>query len=286
MTLAIALSGGVGLFLALSPVLWPVSDRRRRPSPTWNTVRERMNQAGLEHVSVSTLFAVSIILALAVTAVMFAVIAVPIVAGLAGAVTAAIPLLGVGWRAKSRRHAARIVWPDVVDHLVSAVRSGLALPDGVSSLARSGPVATRKAFAQFDADYRSTGNFGFALDRAKEAIADPVADRIFEILRMSREVGGSELSLVLRNLGSYLRQEAAVRLEVEARQSWVLNAARLGVAAPWIVLAMLLARPEAASAYNSPAGTSVILGGLVVTVVAYRVMIGIGRLPEERRWFR
>jgi tight adherence protein B len=30
----------------------------------------------------------------------------------------------------------------------------------------------------------------------------------------------------------------------------------------------------------------VLLGvGLVVTVVAYRVMIALGRLPEERRWF-
>jgi tight adherence protein B len=30
----------------------------------------------------------------------------------------------------------------------------------------------------------------------------------------------------------------------------------------------------------------VLLGvGLAVTVVAYRVMIALGRLPDERRWF-
>ena len=30
----------------------------------------------------------------------------------------------------------------------------------------------------------------------------------------------------------------------------------------------------------------VVLGaGLVVTIVAYRLMIALGRLPEERRWF-
>ena len=53
----------------------------------------------------------------------------------------------------------------------------------------------------------------------------------------------------------------------------------------WIVLLLLSTRPEAAQAYNSPSGTLVILVGLALSVVAYRIMLGIGRLPEERRWF-
>ena len=102
---------------------------------------------------------------------------------------------------------------------------------------------------------------------------------------MAREVGGTELVTVLRNLSAYLRQEAAIRSEVEARQSWVRNAAKLGVAAPWVVLVLLGTRPEAAVAYNSPVGATLIVGGLAASIVAYRIMIGIGRLPEERRWF-
>src|SRR5690606_19266041 len=117
-------------------------------------------------------------------------------------------------------------------------------------------------------------------------LADPVADRILETLRMSREVGGTELTTVLRSLSTYLRQDSAIRSEVEARQSWVVNAARLGAAAPWVVLLLLATRPEAAAAYNMPSGAGLIVAGLVVTVLAYRVMIAIGRLPEEERWFR
>jgi tight adherence protein B len=98
-------------------------------------------------------------------------------------------------------------------------------------------------------------------------------------------VGGGELTTVLRNLGTYLRQEAAIRSEVEARQSWVVNAARLGLAAPWIVLLLLATRPEAAAAYDSPGGAVLIVGGLAVTTIAYRLMLALGRLPEERRWF-
>ena len=102
---------------------------------------------------------------------------------------------------------------------------------------------------------------------------------------MSRDVGGGELTTILRNLGAYLREEAAIRSEIEARQSWVMNAAKLGVAAPWIVLLLLATRPEAAVAYATPAGAVLIVVGLAVSVVAYRIMLGIGRLPDERRWF-
>jgi tight adherence protein B len=57
------------------------------------------------------------------------------------------------------------------------------------------------------------------------------------------------------------------------------------VAAPWIVLLLLASRPEAATVYNSPTGVAVLAIGLVVTIVAYRLMVALGRLPEERRWF-
>ena len=103
---------------------------------------------------------------------------------------------------------------------------------------------------------------------------------------MAREVGGTELTTVLRSLASYLREDAAVRAELRARQGWVVNAARLGVAAPWLVLLLLASRPEAAAAYDTPAGSVVILGGLLVSIVAYRIMLRVGRLPEEERWFR
>jgi tight adherence protein B len=63
-------------------------------------------------------------------------------------------------------------------------------------------------------------------------------------------------------------------------------AARLAVAAPWLVLALLASRPESVAAYNRPAGTVVLVVGAVVSVAAYRLMLMIGRLPEERRVLR
>ena len=162
----------------------------------------------------------------------------------------------------------------------------MPLPEALAGLQTTGPETLRPIFASFARAYRATGNFGACLDELKDAAADPVADRIAETLRMARDVGGAELTSVLRALAAHLRQQAAVRAELEARQSWVTNAAKLGVAAPWIVLVLLCTRPEAAAAYASGGGVLLVLGGVAVSVMAYRVMLRIGRIPDEGRWFR
>lgn len=286
MTLVLGSLLGAGLLLMSAPLLWPASAGGRRGGRLATAWRARLAQAGFGPLPPSVFVTLSAVLAVAAAALAEAVLGVRALTIVAGLVWLILPTLIVLWRARARRRLNRTVWPDVVDHLVSAVRSGLALPDAVSSLAQAGPVVTRAAFAEFEREYRSTGNFGYSVDRLKATLADPFADRLLETLRMAREVGGSDLTVVLRSLSSWLRQDAAVRAEVEAKQSWVVNAARLGVAAPWIVLILISSRPEAAQAFNTAAGTVVILGGLTVSVLAYRVMLALGRLPEERRWFQ
>jgi tight adherence protein B len=288
MSLVLGLVLGLGLLLVVSPVLWPrTADAPARSTPrSVLLMRDRLVQAGLDGTSPQAVAAVSAIVAVAAFAVAFAVFPVVALAVVVGSVALVAPSVVITARARSRRASQRDVWPDLVDHLVSAVRSGLALPDSLVTLGHAGPVGIRPPFVAFERTLRATGDFGLGLDELKDRLADPVADRVLETLRMSREVGGSELTTVLRGLASYLREEAAVRSEIEARQSWVTSAARLGIAAPWIILLLLSTRPEAAVAYNTPTGFVLIVGGLLVSVVAYRIMVRIGRLPEEQRWFQ
>jgi tight adherence protein B len=275
---------GLGLVLCAAPILWPVADGAA-PNIRSGRLRTLLDRGGLDRVPVSVFIAASVCLGLIAAAVAEASLAVFALDAAALAAGMLLPLSVVRHRGRARRRASQTFWPDAVDHLVSAVRSGVALPDSVSTLAHAGPVSSRAAFAEFETMYRTTGNFGVSLDALKARLADPTADRILETLRMSREVGGTDLTRVLRSLSGYLREDAAIRSEVEARQSWVMNAARLGVAAPWIVLLLLSTRPEAAAAYNSAGGVVLIVGGLCLSVIAYRVMLVIARIPEERRWF-
>jgi tight adherence protein B len=144
----------------------------------------------------------------------------------------------------------------------------------------------RAPVARFAEEQHATGRFGVALDRLKAELADPTADRVVECLRITREVGGTELGRTLRTLSAFLRDEHRVRRELEARQTWVVVAARLAFATPWLVLLLLSFRPEAAAAYRGGGGAVVIAVGAALATIGYRVMLAIGRLPAEPRVLR
>lgn len=286
MTLLLALVMGAGISTLVSVWLWPQSaERADRRLTRVADFQVDLRRAGFERVPVAVFAGAACVLGLTLGAVGLAVTGVIAVAAIALVGGCALPFMVVRVRSTQRRNQNRLVWPDIVDHLVASVRSGVALPEGVADLAQSGPVVLRDDFAAFTRQYRLTGSFRVALDDLKDRLADPTADRILETLRMSRDVGGAELPTVLRSLGSYLREEQAVRHEVEAKQSWVMNAAKLGAAAPWIILLMLATRPEAAIAFNSVEGAIVILIGLGITIVAYLLMLRIAKLKDDRRWF-
>ncbi|KRA23719.1 type II secretion protein F [Microbacterium sp. Root61] len=273
-----------GLLLTISPWVWPTRARTTSPEAPGHLAR-LLAAAGLGHVPARGLGVASLGAALLAAAVAWLLVPLPVVAAMAGVAGACLPAMWLRARAARLRKARRGLWPDVCDLLIASVRAGMALPDAVASLAESAPAVLRPSFAQFARDLAASGHFDSSALRLKSMLADPIADRIIETLRMARQVGGTELTSVLRALSGSVRADAALRAEVEARQSWIRGAAVLGVVAPWVILAMLAMRPEGAHAYGSPEGVALILVGAVVSFVAYRIMMRIGRLPEPRRWF-
>lgn len=284
MNIVLAGLTGLGMWLIAGPRPDDATSTSR-VSSFEERIRGVLTRAGLDRVPLSMIAVTAVVLALMLAAVTFALTGVIVLALLAAIGGGALPAILITWRANQRRDATRRVWPDVVDHLVSGVRAGLALPEAISELATAGPEAVRPEFERFAETYRMTGNLSASLDELKGRLADPTADRIIETLRLAKEVGGSELATVLRGLATYLREEQAIRHEVEARQSWVMNAARLGIAAPWIVLLLLATRPEAAIAYNTVEGTVLVITGAAVSVIAFLIMRRIARLRDDRRWF-
>ena len=277
---------GTGLF-CLWWSTWPRTPRAPRPpSARRLALLDDLRQAGLEGLSPARLLLGSAALGVIVLLLVLGATSVTGIAVCFAAMAVSTPLLVVRSRARRRRALLRDLWPDVVDNLGSAVRAGLSLPEALSQLGSRGPESLRPSFAAFAEDYRATGRFQDCLDALKDRLADPVADRVVESLRIAREVGGSDLGRLLRTLSAFLRQDARTRSELESRQGWTVNAARLAVAAPWIVLTLLATRPESIAAYDRPAGAAVLVGGAVTTVVAYQLMLRIARLPDEQRVLR
>ncbi len=279
---------GAGLFLIWWSCWVPVAAAgagRRRSRPLAR-LGDDLVQAGYATFTPRSLASAAVIAAVLVLLIGYAVTGVPAIAVCFALMAGYAPLAVVRMRARRRRSRLRDVWPDAVDNIASAVRAGMALPEALAQLAHRGPEELRPAFAAFGEDYRLTGRFQDCLTRLKERLSDPVGDRLVESMRIAREVGGSDLGRLLRTLSTFLREDARTRAEMETRQAWTVNAARLAVAAPWVVLAMLSTRPESVQAYGSRVGALVLATGAALTVLAYRVMVRIGRLPEDQRVLR
>jgi tight adherence protein B len=282
----IGLMAGIGGLL-----MWRSGSRAPQPRPRSGPsiqvrMTELLTQAGYSAVRPQQLYALCIALA---------VITFVVVAGVSRTATIGVAFAGfagyspialVRHRRRQRSTELRELWPDVVDNLASAVRAGMSLPEAVAQIANRGPRPLQPAFRAFAADYRATGRFDDCLDRLKASLADPIGDRIIESMRVAREVGGTDLGRLLRTLSQFLREDARTRAELETRQGWTVGAARLALAAPWIILGMLALRPETVVAYDSAAGVVVLFGGAAVSFTAYRVMLRIAQLPTEERVLR
>src|SRR5437764_7059990 len=195
---------GLGLLL-----IWRSGTRRPPPKPrNGRTVTERtaelLAQAGYPTIRPQQLFALCGV---------SAAIVLLLVAGVSRSVSIAVAFAGfagyapialVKVRRRQRTIELRDLWPDVVDNLASAVRAGMSLPEAVAQVAVRGPEQLRGPFQAFAEDYRASGRFGECLDRLKSGLADPVADRIIESLRVAREVGGTDLGRWLRPLSQFV----------------------------------------------------------------------------------
>lgn len=284
------MGGLLGLVLGLGLVLIATSGRRGRRRPRSRRWRDRsadlLARAAVEAVTPGQLLTVCLLLVVVVFLVVVAVSQSAPIAVAFAAFAGFGPVSLVRWRARQRAAELREVWPEAVDNLVSGVRAGLALPEALGQLGTRGPEPLRRPFELFAADYRASGRFGDCLDALKLRLADPVGDRIVESLRLARDVGGGDLGLLLRTLSAFLREDARTRGELETRQGWTVNAARLAVAAPWLLLGLLALRPEAVRAYNTTAGAVLLAVGAAVSILAYRMMRRIARLPAETRVLR
>ena len=202
-----------------------------------------------------------------------------------GAFAAGIAFVTI--RAKNNLNEAELIaaWPEVIDHLMSGIQSGLSLTESLSGLSTRGPEILRPAFTQFKADLYGSGDITQAIEDLRTKFAHHGSDQIFEALIISKALGRSELLQILRSLGDFLRQDLALRREIEVKHGWIKNSAHLSAAAPWILLLLLSTQPSTAAAYSTPTGAIILLIGLAMTAIAYLWMNRLGRLPQTPRIF-
>jgi len=200
-------------------------------------------------------------------------------------ITTTIPIVIIRRRVEKERALLQNLWPEILDHVISGLQSGLSLAETLVALSTRGPVKSRSIFLLFSENLRGGTDFGQALNELKQAFNDGTADQVCEVLEFARVSGSRDTSLTLRTLSNFIRRDLALRAEISAKHSWVKNSAALAAVAPWILLLLLATQENTLRAYTSGAGLTILIIGALLTVVAYFWMEKVGKLRETPRIF-
>jgi tight adherence protein B len=209
-----------------------------------------------------------------------------VVIGIAfGSISSIAPHIYLKRKSEKERKSLQKLWPEILDHLISGLNSGLSISQTIAALGHRGPALTRPIFKEFEDSINSGKSYSKSLLIIKEQFKDSIADQVCEVLDFARTSGSRDSSLTLRTLASYIRNDLALRNEINAKHGWIKNAAVLAGLAPWLLLIILSTQKSTIAAYSSPAGIAILCTGVVLTLIAYFWMERVGRIAVAPRIF-
>jgi tight adherence protein B len=187
-----------------------------------------------------------------------------VLSGLAGAA----PYMGVRYAARRRIDKFEEFFPEALDLITRALKAGHAFTTGLSMVGEEMPDPVGMEFRLL----YERQNFGAPIEQAMRSFAErvPLLDAKFFVTAVltQRESGGN-LSEVLENLASVIRDRFKVKREVRTKSAhgrmtgWVLA----GVP-PSMALAMFIVSPEVMrTMVTDPLGVRMITVGVVLQVI-------------------
>lgn len=201
------------------------------------------------------------------------------------AVAAGLASVLLGIRAKrnrARQVREKEAWPSFVEALISSVAAGLSRVEAIELAILRAPSQLRGNLEPFSKALQSK-RLSDALPELRLAFENAHVDEFVQLVLLNEKFGGSGLVGVLKSHAKACRERNSAEAQVRSKNSASLTVAKLGVAAPWILLSLLLGRGESSSSFETSEGISILLGGLAVCAVAFRLIVLLGRPRDEVR---
>jgi tight adherence protein B len=211
------------------------------------------------------------------------------------ALTSTLPIavLGAGfvagtprafYRHRRRRELAERVaaWPEAIRDVLSALTS-MTLHDALKRLGQTGPEPLRATWQRY-AKNSAVLDRSEALGIARADLADPVSDRVIEVLDIALAQGDKIYVEVLNSLADNVTADLELHDEVVSNQADIRAQAIIVIIIPFVLLVYLVTRnSEFADFYSTPVGWVVISVGAVMAFVGWKVMNALGNVPDEPR---
>ena len=194
-------------------------------------------------------------------------------------------------------------WTLLIDDLTSGVRAGLTMADALAQALQNCEEPLRSDFQEAILEINQSGQvskvisifsvsslllvFFLHLSKVisilKNQITDTVGVATLKLLQVVLKTGANDLATSLSILSNSSRENHNLIQELKAKQSWVLNGARISVISPWLVLLALWTQESVRNAYQNLIGQLILILVATVGLFGYLAMKRIGRIDVFRK---
>ncbi len=186
-----------------------------------------------------------------------------------------LPHMAVARMIRRRQEAFLAQFPDAIDLIVRALKSGLPLAEALKTVAQEMDAPVGPEFARIVDSIRLGRSFEDAMADAARRLDFPDFQFFVVALAIQRETGGN-LAETLANLSDILRQRHQMKLKVKALSSEGRASAWIVGSLPFVMFAIIyvLNRDYAGLFFTDPRATTALVGGLI--------WMGVGTLIIRR----
>ena len=242
--------------------------------PDVHKFRRRLRQTG-QNLTMDKYLLASLFLVIVVTAALALFspwnILIAVLVGLA--VGLLLPYWLVAWKAKRRQNRFVSLFPDAIDIIVRAVRSGQPPSEAIRVVADQAPEPVSTEFREITDAVKVGVTLNEAIAQAAERI-DLTEFRFFHTaLNIQQETGGN-LSETLDNLSKMLRRRRQIKLKIRAASAEARASAWIVGLLPFIMFFIIQAlnHDYAMTLINDPRGLTMLAIGLASTCIGIAIM--------------
>ena len=174
-------------------------------------------------------------------------------------------------------------WTLLIYDLTSGVRAGLTISEALAQALQNCEEPLRLDFQEAILEMNRSGQVSKVISILKNQITDTVGVATLKLLQVVMKTGANDLATSLSILSNSSRENHNLIQELKAKQSWVLNGARISVISPWLVLLALWTQESVRNAYQNLIGQLILILVAAVGLFGYLVMKRIGRIEVFRR---
>jgi tight adherence protein B len=174
-------------------------------------------------------------------------------------------------------------WTLLIDDLTSGVRAGLTISEALAQALQNCEEPLRSDFQEAILEINRSGQVSKVISILKNQITDTVGVATLKLLQVVLKTGANDLATSLSILSNSSRENHNLIQELKAKQSWVLNGARISIISPWLVLLALWTQESVRNAYQNLIGQLILILVALVGLFGYLVMKRIGRIDVFRK---